>query len=36
LAQKLCALIAGVLYRDLAPGRDDVAAVVIRPNAGRI
>lgn len=35
LAQKPCGLIAGVLYRDLARGRDDATAVVVRQNPER-
>jgi anti-sigma regulatory factor (Ser/Thr protein kinase) len=35
LDQKPCALIAGVLYRDWARGRDDATAVVVRQGRGR-
>jgi anti-sigma regulatory factor (Ser/Thr protein kinase) len=34
LGQKPCGLIAGVLYRDLARGRDDATSVVIRQHTG--
>jgi anti-sigma regulatory factor (Ser/Thr protein kinase) len=35
LAQKPCALMAGVLYRDLARARDDATAVVVRRNSAK-